>query len=168
MFTQEESVQAHALAARGWSISAIARHLGRDRKTVRAHIRKHREPGVRARVADPFVAFEPYLRQRFADDPHVWAKVLLRELRPLGFDASYQTLTREIRQRKLRPRCEACAGVKGRATTEITHDPAMRRSGTTWSCPTRPGAPRRRSWWACWRTRDASVRDSWKHPTRRI
>lgn len=138
MFTQEESVQAHALAARGWSISAIARHLGRDRKTVRAHIRKHREPGVRARVADPFVAFEPYLRQRFADDPHVWAKVLLRELRPLGFDASYQTLTREIRQRKLRPRCEACAGVKGRATTEITHDPG---DETQWDYLELPDTP---------------------------
>jgi transposase len=123
MFTQEESVEAHALAARGWSISAIARHLGRDRKTIRAHIRKHREPGVRARAVDPFAAFEPYLAQRFADDPHVRAHVLLRELRPLGFDASYQTLTREIRTRGLRPRCEACAGVKGRATIEIAHDP---------------------------------------------
>jgi transposase len=123
MFTQEESVEAHALAARGWSISAIARHLGRDRKTVRAHIRREKEPGVRVRSADPFAAFEPYLAQRFKDDPHVRAQVLIRELVPLGFAASYQTLTREIRQRGLRPHCEACSGVKGRATIEIVHDP---------------------------------------------
>jgi transposase len=123
MFTQEDSVEAHALANRGWSISAIARHLGRDRKTVRAHVNKDREPGVRVRATDPFAAFVPYLEQRFADDPHVRAMVLLRELQPLGFAASYQTLTREIRDRKLRPRCEACSGVKGRATIEITHDP---------------------------------------------
>lgn len=31
-------VEAKALRARGWSISAIARHLGRDRKTVRAYV----------------------------------------------------------------------------------------------------------------------------------
>lgn len=123
MFTQEESVQAHALAARGWSISSIARHLGRDRKTVRAHIRREKEPGTRARAADPFSVFEPYLAQRFADDAHVRAQVLMRELVPLGFEASYQTLTREIRARSLRPHCEACAGVKGRATIEIAHDP---------------------------------------------
>src|SRR5260370_1363448 len=36
MLTQGESVEAHALRARGWSVSAIARHLGRDRKTVRS------------------------------------------------------------------------------------------------------------------------------------
>ena len=35
MLTQGESVEAHALRERGWSVSAIARHLKRDRKTVR-------------------------------------------------------------------------------------------------------------------------------------
>lgn len=123
MFTQEESVQAHALKKRGWSIAAIARHLGRDPKTIRAHLRGDREPGVRRRAVDPFAAFVPYLTQRFKDDAHVRVQVLLRELTPLGFAASYQTLTREIRVRNLRPRCEACAGVKGRATIEIAHDP---------------------------------------------
>lgn len=35
MLTWEDDVEVHALAARGWSISAIARHTGLDRKTVR-------------------------------------------------------------------------------------------------------------------------------------
>ena len=35
MLTWGESVEAHALRKRGWSVSAIARHLDRDRKTVR-------------------------------------------------------------------------------------------------------------------------------------
>ena len=34
MLTQGESVEAHALRERGWSVSAIARHLGRDRKMI--------------------------------------------------------------------------------------------------------------------------------------
>jgi transposase len=35
MLTWEDDVEVHALRKRGWSISAIARHTGHDRKTVR-------------------------------------------------------------------------------------------------------------------------------------
>lgn len=31
MLSREDDVEAHALRARGWSISAIARHLNKDR-----------------------------------------------------------------------------------------------------------------------------------------
>ena len=47
MLAQEEYVEVHALRKRGWSISAIARHVGRDRKTVRAHLSGERVPGRR-------------------------------------------------------------------------------------------------------------------------
>jgi transposase len=124
MLTQEEDVEIHALRRQGWSISAIARHTGRDRKTVRAYLDGDRQAGVRAPVApDPFDRFEPYVRQRLADDRHVWATALFDELRALGYDRSYPTLTRKLRERGLRPRCEACAGVKGRATVDIEHPP---------------------------------------------
>jgi hypothetical protein len=35
MLSVGEDVEADALSKRGWTISAIARHLGRDRKTAR-------------------------------------------------------------------------------------------------------------------------------------
>lgn len=35
MITRGEDVEANALRQRGWSVSAIARHLGRDRKPER-------------------------------------------------------------------------------------------------------------------------------------
>ena len=38
MLTQENDVEIHALAARGWKQSAISRHTGRDRKTVRKYL----------------------------------------------------------------------------------------------------------------------------------
>ena len=59
MLTREDDIDAHALHKRGWKIAAIARHLGRDRKTIRAYLRGERTPGQRARAApDPF---EPYV-----------------------------------------------------------------------------------------------------------
>jgi transposase len=124
MLAPEEDMEINALRKQGWSISAIARHLGRDRKTIRAYLNGAREPGVRAKPAefvDPFDRFEPYVRQRFKDDPHVWATVLFDEIVALGFDRSYQRFTHAVRERGLRPHCEACDGVKGRATVEIEH-----------------------------------------------
>jgi hypothetical protein len=35
MLTWENCVEAQALRTKGWSISAIAAHLGHDRKTIR-------------------------------------------------------------------------------------------------------------------------------------
>lgn len=125
MFTGNEDMEATALRDRGWSISAIARHLGRSRATVRAHLNGERAAGVRRRsVPDPFEEYVAYLRARFEDDAHLWASALFDEVVALGFPLSYQSFTRGLRTRRLRPHCEACAGVKGRATIEIEHPPA--------------------------------------------
>jgi len=51
MLTWEEDVEVHALRKRGWTISAIARHTKRDRKTVRAYLNGTSTPGVRKRSA---------------------------------------------------------------------------------------------------------------------
>jgi IS30 family transposase len=49
MLTWEEDVEAAALRAQGWSIAAIARHLGRDPKTIRAYPDGRHTPGQRRR-----------------------------------------------------------------------------------------------------------------------
>jgi len=49
MLTWEDDVEAHALRRQGWTISAIARHLRRDRKTIREYLKGNRTPGERAR-----------------------------------------------------------------------------------------------------------------------
>ena len=124
MLVQEECVEVHALKQRGWSISAIARHLGRDRKTVRVYLLGERIPGERARIgSDPFDRFEAYVRQRLADDPHVWASALFDEIAALGYSQSYPTLVRKIRYRGLRPSCDGCAGTRGRPSAIIDHPP---------------------------------------------
>jgi transposase len=124
MLTPEEDMEINALKKRGWSIAAIARHTGHDRKTIRSYVNGDREPGVRARAeADPFDRFEAYVRQRFTDDPHVWATVLFAEVAGLGYDRAYPTFTRQLRARGLRPHCEPCSSSNGRAHVDIEHPP---------------------------------------------
>ena len=97
-------MQAAALRARGWSVSAIARHLGRDRKTVRDYLSGKRVPGERQRPQpDPFDVIAGYVAQRLADDAHVWASALYDEVVALGYPLSYQSFTRSLRERHLRP-----------------------------------------------------------------
>src|SRR4051812_9589698 len=122
MFSRSEDVEAHALFKRGWSISAIARHLGCDRKTVRAYLNGQRQPGVRRSSArDRLAPFVGYVKARFVDDPHLWASALFDEVVPLGYGCSYPSFARQLRVAGLRPRCEACSGVRGRETVEIDH-----------------------------------------------
>jgi transposase len=74
MLSVGEDVEADALFKRGWTISAIARHLDRDRKTVRSYLSGERTPSVR-RVAcpDALADYRDYIAARFADDAHLWA-----------------------------------------------------------------------------------------------
>jgi transposase len=124
MLTPEEDVEITSLRKRGWTISAIARHVGHDRKTVRGYLSGEREPGVRERAEpDLFDRFEPYVRQRLVDDQHVWGTTLFDEVVALGYDRSYQTFTRKLRERDLRPHCEPCSASHGRAHVDIEHPP---------------------------------------------
>ena len=67
MLTQGEAVEAHALRSRGWSVSAIARHLGRDRKTIRGYLAGSRVPGSGSRAGPGRLApVAEYCRIRFA------------------------------------------------------------------------------------------------------
>ena len=124
MLTREDDVDAHALHRRGWTISAIARHLGHDRKTIRAYLSGGRVAGQRRRdEPDPFEPFAGYCRERLVEDPHLWASTLFDELLELGYDRSYPTFTRQLRARSLRPACEPCRPAKDRPVAVIEHPP---------------------------------------------
>ena len=124
MLSEEDDVDIHALKRQGMTISEIARRTDHDRKTIRAYLAGGRTPGERKR-ADPdrFDKFVAYVTARLTEDPHLWAATLLDELRPLGFQGSYPTLTRQVRARGLRPACTACAHVTKRPNAIIVHPP---------------------------------------------
>ena len=146
MITREEDIDAHALHRQGWTISAIARHLGRDRKTIRGYLRGGREAGVRApAAADPFGPFAVYCSARLTEDPHLWATALFDEVTGLGYDRSYPAFTRQLRARGLRPHCEPCHPATGRPVAVIEHPPG---DETQWDWVELPGPPAAWGWGA--------------------
>jgi len=140
MLTREEDVDAHALRRQGWTISAIARHLGRDRKTIRAYLSGERVPEHRRQGPDAFVPFLDYCRQRLADDPHLWSSTLFDEVNALGYAGGYSTFTRALRRYQVRPHCDPCHASTGRDRAVIDH-PAGEEIQFDWL-----GATRSRVW----------------------
>jgi transposase len=120
MLTEEDDVEINALWARDWSVSAISRHTGRDRKTVSKYLAAPRP--VRALAPSCLEPYRAYIEARFEEDPHVQASVLHRELVDAGFGRAYTTLVGELRRLGLRPVCLVCAHRRGdQVTTEIDH-----------------------------------------------
>lgn len=92
------------LHRQGLSVSAIARRVGIDRKTVRKYIERGLEPPVyQARQPRPakVARFQPYLRDRVAAYPDLTGTRLLREIRELGYAGGY-TAVKEV-LRDIRP-----------------------------------------------------------------
>ena len=92
------------LHRQGLSVSAIARQLGVDRKTVRTYIAKGLEPpAYKKRAPAPAIVdpFEPYLRERLATYPGLTAVRLWREIKERGFAGGYSVV--RDRARDLRP-----------------------------------------------------------------
>ena len=144
MLTWENDMEVHALRRRGWSIAAIARHTGHDRKTVRKYLAGDAAPGVRARPSpDPFDPFVDYVTARLVEDPHLWARTLYDELERIRFELSYQSLTRNIRARMLRPTCAACRAATERPNAVIEHPPG---DETQWDWLELPDPPESWGW----------------------
>src|SRR5271167_2632583 len=129
------------LHRQGLSVSAIARQLCIDRKTVRSAIAKGLEPpkyktrAARPRITDPF---EPYLKERLAAYPGLTAVRLWREIKERGFAGGYSAVRDRVRD--LRPAPSAGFEVRfetppgdqaqvdfARFEVEFTDEPGVRR-----------------------------------------
>jgi transposase len=88
------------LHRQGVSVSAIARRVGLDRKTVRKYIASGLEPptyGPRKPRPTQLAPFEPYLRERVAAYPDLTGRRLHRELRERGYTGGYTAVTDFLR-----------------------------------------------------------------------
>jgi transposase len=89
------------LHRQGLSVSAIARGVGVDRKTVRKYIERGLEPpsyGPRKPRARRLEPFEAYLRQRITAYPGLTARRLLREIKEHGYAGGYTAVTDFLRE----------------------------------------------------------------------
>jgi transposase len=97
------------LHRQGLSVSAIARRVGIDRKTVRKYIERGLEPpsyGPRKPRARQLAPFEAYLRQRVVAYPGLTASRLLHEIREHGYAGGYTAVAdflREVRPSPVPP-----------------------------------------------------------------
>jgi hypothetical protein len=73
----------------------------------------------------------------------LWARTLFDELEGLGFGLSYQSLTRNIRTRNLRPVCKACRTATDRPNAVIPHAPG---DDTQWDWLELPDPPESWGW----------------------
>lgn len=129
----------HDLKKQGLSISAIARKVGSDRKTVRKYLDRGLEAPVygprqpRARVIEPY---EHYLQERVQTFPDLSGARLLRDIRELGYDGGYTAVTdflREVRpprQVQFERRFETPPGQQAQVdfaefTVEFTDEPGI-------------------------------------------
>ena len=93
------------LHRQGLSVSAIARQLECDRKTVRKYIERGLDPpayGPRQPRSTVITRFEPYLRERIAAFPELTGSRLLREIKELGYSGGYTAVKDFLRT--IRPR----------------------------------------------------------------
>lgn len=99
-----EIVLIHDLRRQGLSISAIARKVGSDRKTVRKYLQQGLDVpvyGPRALQGSVLDPYRDYLEERVRAFPDLSGRRFLREIRSLGYEGSYSTLKPFLRE--LRP-----------------------------------------------------------------
>jgi len=135
----KEIVLINDLHQQGLSISAIARKVGCDRKTVKKYIDQGLEAPCygprqpRESVLDPFAA---YLMERVAAYPGLSVRRLFREIKELGYEGSYSTLKpflRDVRppvRTQFERRFETPAGKQAQVdfaefTVEFTDEPGV-------------------------------------------
>ena len=101
MLKGRDVLMIHDLHRQGLSIQEIARHTGRDRKTVRKYLEAGMEPPVygprkpRPSILDPY---KDYLRGRLERYPALTASRLLREIRELGYPGRATTVKDFVRE----------------------------------------------------------------------
>lgn len=141
MLTQEEDMEIAALRGRGWSVSAIARHTGRDRKTIRAYLAGQAK--LRERAAS---VLEPYRSYRWHGSWTIrtcWGRCCSARLEGLGSIVPI----RRSRGSCGRLGCVRFVSAAGVAVSTSRSRSIIRRgrscSSTGWSCAKRRGVSQR-------------------------
>jgi transposase len=99
MFDEETWMELRALHHQGWSISALAEEFNLNRRTVRRYVDAGDPPAYRKRTcpADLTEAQAAYVVRRLQTCNKLRATTLYREIKELGYSASYVSFARRVR-----------------------------------------------------------------------
>ena len=101
MMTQEEFMNVKALRAAGWTIRQIAQHLGYHPATVSGWLKAGGPPARRSVPVEELVVDEHWrarIAALLAHNGELRATSIMRVIQAEGFDGSYQSLTRHLRE----------------------------------------------------------------------
>lgn len=101
MQSEEDRIVMHVLhTKKGWPISRIAREFGVNWRTARRYATAEEPPryGPRAKPAELTPAQLAHVRRRLEVCEAIRSTTLLRELRELGYEGSYPSLVRRVRE----------------------------------------------------------------------
>src|SRR5205085_11234189 len=101
MMTEEEYMDVVALARQGWKINQIAEAVGHHPATVSHWLRNGGPPAKRQTDPDLLVVDEHWrdrIAQLLKTNPNLLGTSVERLLRAEGFEGSYPTLVRHLRE----------------------------------------------------------------------
>ncbi|MEM9438536.1 MAG: helix-turn-helix domain-containing protein [Pseudomonadota bacterium] len=141
MIRLKDVVLIHDLKRQGLSVSAIARYLGCDRKTVRKYLEAGLEPPLyspRPPRGSKLDGFRDCLEDRVAAYPDLSAKRLFREIAADGHEGGYTTVKKFLRgvrppaRTQVERRFETPAGKQAQVdfeevSVEFTDEPGVTR-----------------------------------------
>jgi transposase len=105
LISEEELMDARALARQGYTYAEIGRLLGRDWRTVKRYLESGAQPVYqRRRMPSKLDEFKPLIDQWLAATPGLLATRVHQDLvRDYGFEGSYNTVRRYVERPRPRP-----------------------------------------------------------------
>jgi transposase len=134
VISEEELMDARALARQGYTYAEIGRLLGRDWRTVKRYLETGAQPVYRRRRMPSMLdEFKPLIDQWLAATPGLLATRIHQDLvRDYGFEGSYNTVRRYVERSRPRPAPRASERFETRpghqAQVDWSHEAPIRTS----------------------------------------
>lgn len=99
---QQRFRQVKELQGKGYSIRAMARHLGMHRQTIKGYLDMEALPRKSQGGINPLEKFFPYIKERMEQEPDMLLTTLWKELRGQGYTGAYSTLSEALKYHGIR------------------------------------------------------------------
>ena len=88
--------QLKQLQGKGYSVRAMARHLGMSRQTVKRYLDMASLPRRSHRTGNTLEQYFPFIKKRMEEEPDLFLITLWNELKVIGYPSAYTTLSEAL------------------------------------------------------------------------